>query len=377
MKIAWTAFVLDGGRTGIATYVFNMLQALSQIDRLNDYNILMPEGVQKLMPPLGQNFTQTITPAAIEKPLANIAWHNTVLPWQARGGRYDLIHIPSIRRIPLVKTCPIIATVHDMAVFNMPDKYDTARTIYHRHFLSRLIHRCDHIITVSNYTRGDIIRFTNYPEEQISVIYSGIDHTTFRPLPRIEAYEELHKRYGITDPFIVYVSRVEHPAKNHLNLIKAFELFKKRHPTSHRLVLAGPDWSGAEVVKAYARDSRYRDSIQFLGSIPREDIVRLYSACDFMAFPSLFEGFGFPLLEAMACGAPVICSKTTSLGELAQNFALTFDPKDPKAICSAMISIMEDSYRDSRVRKAKEYAATFDWHNAAREVLKVYASCAK
>lgn len=376
MRVAWTAFVLDGGNTGIATYILNTLQALSHTDHLNEYTILLPESSQKILPPLSPNFVVSTTSNIIEQPILNILWHNTVLPWRARNGGFDIIHIPSIRRIPLIKSCPVIATVHDMAPFNMPEKYDKARIFYHRHVLSRLIHRCDHIITVSQYTRGDIIRFTNYPEEKISVVYSGIDHHTFKPLPKKQAISELHRRYGITEPFIVYVSRIEHPGKNHLNLIKAFEMFKKRHPTPHKLVLAGPDWTGAEIVHSYARQSHYRESIQFLGAIPKEDIVKLYSTCDFMVFPSLFEGFGFPLLEAMACEAPVICSKTTSLGELAQNFAPTFDPTDPKAICSAMISILEDSYRDARVKKAKDYALTFNWSTTAQQVLKVYASCA-
>lgn len=372
MKIAWTAYVLDGGRTGIATYIFSLLKALSAVDRSNAYDILLSEGSQRLMPPLADNFRLVPSSNLIENPLVNIVWHNTALPLSTRREKYDLIHVPSFRRIPLVKSCPIIATVHDMAPHAMPDKYDAARIFYHRQILARLIHRCDHVITVSHYTKADIIRYTGYPENQITVIYSGIDRETFHPLPREEALAELQRRYKIHAPFIVYVSRVEHPAKNQLTLIKAFELFKQRHDTSHHLVLAGPPWSGHEVVDQYVRGSKLASSIHLLGSIPREDIVRLYSTCDFMAFSSLFEGFGFPLLEAMACGAPVICSNTTSLGELAKDYAKTFDPTDPEAICTAMESAASPQDRQAIVERGMTYASTFNWTNTANEVLGVY-----
>ncbi len=377
MKIGWTAFVLDGGRTGIATYILNCLKALSHIDSSNDYRVLIAKGSESLMPPLANNFQLVRYPDVTEHPIVNIAWHNSVLPWHARAEQLDLVHIPSMRRIPLIKGCHVIATIHDMAPFHMPDKYDPARIFYHRQVLSRLVHRCDHIITVSHYTKRDIVRFTGYPEERITVIYSGVDHHLFHPLPRDEALAELHRRYGIIPPFLVYVSRVEHPAKNHLMLIKAFEAFKKKHPNSHRLILAGPDWSGAETVKEYARDSHMADSIHFLGSIPTEDIVRLYSTCDFMAFPSLFEGFGFPLLEAMACRAPVMCSNTTSLGELAKDYAITFDPHDADAIYAAMVAAADHRGGAVAIDRAAAYAATFDWNNTAGEVLKVYQHCLK
>ncbi len=375
MKIAWTAFVLDQGRSGIGTYILKQLEALSVVDRDNSYEVLLPEGDEQLFTPLSPNFRFTSSPYIVGKPLVNIAWHNSVLAWKASTTPFDLLHIPSMRRIPLIKTCSIVATIHDMAPLAMRGKYDMARTFYHEQFQSRIVHRCDHIITVSHYTKEDIIRFTGYPEDKITVIYSGIDRTVFRPLAKEQALEELRQRYPIQAPFIVYVSRVEHPAKNHLNLIKAFELFKQREGNSYQLVLAGPDWPGADVVKQYARDSACHESIHFLGSIPRDDIVRLYSTCDFMVFPSLFEGFGFPLLEAMACGAPVICSNTTSLGELAKDYADTFDPTQPEEILQTLVKAAGYTDREVRINKGIAYAATFNWTSAARQVLKVYEQC--
>ncbi len=236
MKIAWTAFVLDKGRSGIGTYILNQIEGLATVDRSNAYEVLLPEGSERLFAPLPSNFRFYPLARLVEKPLVNIAWHNSILPLKA----FDLVHIPTMRRIPLVKTCPVVATIHDMAPLAMRGKYDPFRTFYHEHLQSRIAHRCDHIITVSHYTKKDIVRFTGYPEEKITVIYSGIDRTTFHPLVKEQALEELRQRYPIQAPFIVYVSRVEHPAKKSLNQIKAFELFKKRQGNAYQLVLPAP-----------------------------------------------------------------------------------------------------------------------------------------
>lgn len=374
MKLAWTAFVLDRGRSGIATYVLNMLQALGRVDTTNEYDVLLPTRDCWMLPNLPSHMRVVPSWPGVENPLVNIVWHHSMLPVQRWLKGYDLVHIPSVRRIPWVKSCPMVATVHDMAPVALAGKYDALRSFYHRQVLTRLIHRCDQIITVSHYTKRDMMRFTGYPEERIHVIYNGIDHRVFYPLPREAAAEALHERYGIRWPYIVYVSRVEHPGKNHLNLIKAFEQLKRRQPSDYRLVFAGPDWTGAEVVKEYAHNSAYGSEISFLGSVPREDVVRLYACSELMAFPSLFEGFGLPLLEAMSCGAPVICSNTTSLGEIAQDYAVTFDPTDPDAICEALVRVLDED-STQRIERGKAYAATFSWDRAAIDVLKVYNKC--
>jgi len=377
VRIAWTSYVLDQGRSGIATYIQSLLRALDQVSNEHEYDIWVARGSERYLPKLGPHMHLCHSAPIVEQPIMNILWHNLQLPFEAGRHNYDLVHVPSIRRIPLVKGCPLVATIHDLAVFSMPDKYSCLRVFYHKQILRRLVHRCDRIITVSNYTKSDIVKHTGYPEERIHVIYSGLDTNVYRPLEVSASREHLRETYGISKPMIVYVSRLEHPAKNHLRLIQAFEQFKRRHDSPLVLVLAGPDWNGAEVVKDYAAQSSVRDQIHFLGSIPRDDIVRLYSTCELMAFPSLFEGFGFPLLEALACGARVICSDCTSLSELARGYAETFDPYSVDEIAASLLSASERPFNEEERQRGIDYARSFQWKEAAKQVLSVYEQCGR
>lgn len=353
MKIGFSCFGLGGGKSGLSTYVRALLEAMQKQDKVDQFKLFQP------------------TPF-LEKPIVNILWHNFVLPFISKKEKLDLVHIPTIRRIPLIKGTKVIATVHDLAVFALPGKYDYLRRIYHHHFLSKLIHRCDHVIAVSHHTKADIVKYTGYPEEKITVIYSGIDHSLFRPVKdRQTAILQLQQKYGIDKPFFVYVSRIEHPGKNHLNMIKAFELFTKQYGGGYQLVLAGADWSGAEVVKQYASNSAVKDDIIFTGFAPTEDIVNFYSLCELMVFPSLYEGFGFPLLEALACGAKVASARTSSLEELGEGNVEFFDPLDPTDIASTMEKTLLLPWKKDGI----EYASQFTWKKCAREVLNTYQRC--
>jgi glycosyltransferase involved in cell wall biosynthesis len=176
----------------------------------------------------------------------SLAWHNTVL--HHASAAYDILHIPTARRIPLIKGTKVVATVHDLAAFSVEAKYDRARMFFNRNMIPRMIANADHVITVSEYSKQDIIRHTGYPEEQISVVHSGINKDLFQPVDVAEARDRLHVLHNLDKPFFVYVSRLEHPGKNHIRLIEAFERFKLENDSAHKLVLAGSDWQGAAFV---------------------------------------------------------------------------------------------------------------------------------
>ncbi len=374
MRIGFSSFVMDQGRSGIGTYIINLLKGLQDEDIRNQYDIFVDEVGGDLIPIKSSKFRILKYPVWMNNPLLNIPWHHLCLPFLEWKNGYDLVHIPTIRRIPLIKNCKMVATIHDMAPLIFPEKYGYLRHYYYSKILTYLVHRCDRIIAVSHNTKEDIMRFTGYPEEKIDVIYSGIDTTTYRPIEKKIAQEKLGEKYQIKTEFILYVSRLEHPGKNHVNLIKAFELFKKKNHTNHRLILVGADWNGAETIKRVTAESPVSNDILFLGFIQKEDVALLYNACDLMVFPSLYEGFGFPIIEAMACGAPVICSNNTSLGEIATGYAETFDPNNFEEICQSIEEGLRPSYKENVVNKCLTYASSFQWKETAKEVLRVYQS---
>ncbi|MCB1136347.1 MAG: glycosyltransferase family 4 protein [Chlamydiia bacterium] len=372
MKIGFSSFVLQGGRTGIAVYIIKLLEALQRVDLSNDYRIFVNSDEAHLLPAPSTHQQHCLSAAPLVKPLPNIVWHNTVLPYLMYKEELDLVHIPTLRRLPFVHKGKLVATIHDLSTLKISKKYGTARYLYHQHVLTRLLPMCDRLITVSHYTKQDLLDYTDIPADRIHVIHSGIDHQLYRPRRPDSCRERLREEFGIDKPFITYVSRIEHPAKNHMTLIRAFEQLKRRHPNGLQLVLAGADWNGASVVHDYVAQSSVCDSIHFLGFVSTETVVDLYNATECMVFPSYLEGFGFPVLEAMACGAPVACSNTSAMRELAEGRAVLFDPYSIDETASAIEKALDRNFRCRAQEEGPLYASQFNWDNSAKEVLKVY-----
>lgn len=377
MNIGFSSFVLQGGKTGVASYIVNLIQSLERVDQVNTYDVMLPESESALIPLHSPRFRKTTIPDRLCRPVPNILWHNMVLPGRSRREGYDLVHVPSYRRLPLRKGTRIVATVHDLATLHIDAKYDAARMFYNRRVVPSLIRRADHIITVSQYTADDIVNLVGYPRDRISVIYSGINQQSYFPVPAEEARARLVEKYRLEAPFIVFVSRVEHPAKNHVRLIQAFERLKAANPSDLKLVLAGADWNGAEAVKACAAVSPASRDIVFTGFVPLADLPFFYSACELMVYPSLFEGFGFPIVEALACGAPVICSNTSSMQEIAGDCVPKFNPISLEEIEGRMNEALRLGRTAERSAQGRAYAAGFRWERTAEQVIDVYRKVGK
>jgi len=352
MKIAIPLFILQGGQSGIATYT---LELLRHLPRSHEYHLFVPQNERYIVE--GRHIHEVAS--YIENPAINFFWTNLVFPWQET--KFDCIHYPCYRKLPLHFRIPTIATCHDIGPYLFPEKYGRSRHLYHRYVLPKRLAACSHIIAVSHATKKDLIEHLHIPEEQISVVYSGVDRKRFYPVPK----NELNERR----PYFVYVSRIEHPSKNHVRLIEAFEFFRNRNPDSeHELIFAGADWNGASIVKKRAALSPYSKDIHFFGFVSGKTVRELYSGAEAMVFASLFEGFGLPILEALACGTKVITSNTSSMKELADLAGLlTFDPFDPQNIANAMAEVLR--------RPTKSYdtfLSGFSWDKTAHEVVSIY-----
>lgn len=369
MRVGISCMALGKGHDGISTYLNELIASLGRVARDCDFTAIVPAPARRLLGDPPHNFEYQCVRKRLSSPTASLYWHMAVLPRLARSLRFDVFHAPSYRRIPFSLHCPVVATVHDLAPWSLPSKYDPLRTFYARQIVPALLRRCAHIIAVSRATQSDLERILAVPTERISMVYSGVNHRIFRPLQEKEAEQRLDIRFQPRGPFLLNVSRIEHPGKNHCRLIEAFDLLKGRG-LPHELVLVGKRWAGWEAVESRIRASPYRDKIHLLGEISTDQVVALYSLSDLVVHPSLFEGFGFPVVEAAACGTSSLCSDTSSLRELADCGSFpTFDPYDPEDMAKAIERSVEAQPDPEELHR---FAKTFAWERTAQQVLGVY-----
>ena len=244
---------------------------------------------------------------------------------------------------------------------------------YGRVIAKRLAQRQHEIIAISRNTASDIVRFFGVPGQRISVIHNGVDHERFRPGSKETAQRVIANQHGIDAPYFLYLARLEHPAKNHVRLIEAFNQFKKETGSPWHLVFGGSDWHGAEEIHQQIRNSPFRGHIHSLGFIPDDDLPTLYRAAECFVYPSLFEGFGLPPVEAMACGCPVISSARGSLAEVLGDAAIVVDPENIIQMKQELARVAGDAaLREHLNRTGLAHAQRFNWHDAAARTLEVY-----
>ncbi len=370
MKILYSAMPLDKGKSGISNYIFNTLEEMLK------YHKVTVIALQEDMPLLADRFPSAEyiqVSNLFAKPLVNMLWHLFVMPFTLDFSKYDFLFVPAANRRVICRS-PIfsVGTVHDFSQFHIKAKYDFLRMFYIRHVVPRFLHRFSAIVAVSKSTRNDTVSFCGIPEGRISVLYNGYDNRIYRAdIPREQ--EMIRAKFGIKSKYILYISRIEHPGKNHLNLIKAYELLDPRLSGEYELVFAGSMWSGAEKVREYAEKSKLKDRIIFTGFIEYKDMPQLYRCASLYAFPSFFEGFGIPLVEAMACAVPCICSDCSSLAEIAEGAALTFDPAAPGDIAKTMTRVLDDETLASQMSaKGLDKLKLFNWERHVKGIIEAY-----
>jgi exopolysaccharide biosynthesis WecB/TagA/CpsF family protein len=372
-KIFVSATAYDSGKSGISVYINHILNELSKEHRLevlafNEDIPLMPQS---------ENIKYQSVNRYLRNPVINMLWHLFILPWFVRWRKYDFILLPAGNR-RLFSFCRkfTIAVVHDLSQYHVDQKYDCFRMFYCKKILPFYLKSVNRIASVSQSTANDLQRFWKIPESRITVVYNGFDKEFFNT--HTVNSKIISEKYGINKKYILYVSRIEHPGKNHLNLIKAYEALPENLQDEYDLVLAGSLWAGAEPVKEYAEKSKVSENIKFTGFINHSELPAFYHGCSLYIFPSYFEGFGLSLVEAMACGIPTACSNSSSLGEIGKNAALLFDPHEINEISSTMENVLKNpDLRSELVNKGFEKIKTFDWKKHASELVNIYENSNK
>ena len=367
-KIFVSAMAYDSGKSGISVYINNVLRELAVKHKLEV--MALADDIELL--PQSENIKYLKVSPFLRKPVINMLWHLFILPWILPWKKHDFIFLPAANRRILQFTRKFtIAVVHDLSQYHVEHKYDFLRMFYCKKVLPFYLKRMNRVVAVSGSTADDLERFWDIPASRITVNHNGFDRERFNASP-VDSSEILTK-YKLEKKYILYISRIEHPGKNHLRLIKAYEALPEKLQNEYDLVLGGSFWPGSEAVKEYAEKSQVSKNIRFIGFVKNQDLPPLYHAASLYVFPSLFEGFGLSLLEAMACGVPVTCSETSSLGEIAGNVALLFDPEDIEQIRSSMQDILEKpELRKELIATAFEHLKLFDWKTHADELIMLY-----
>jgi glycosyltransferase involved in cell wall biosynthesis len=372
MKVLLSAGMIQGGRSGVGRYVIALGEALVREQAAVDLFIAGLDAERGLFPWLRDARWVSI-PARMAGGAANLWWHQVSLNRVLKRLQIDLVHIPSYRRMLWHCVVPQVATIHDCAPFILRDKYDLMRGFFGRVVVPVIARRVQRVIAVSETTAKDVRQWMKVPATQVTVVPNGIDHRMFYP-PDAAAIAEFRRRKNLQQPFFLYVARLEHPAKNHLRLIRAFEILATAGDFAGHLVLPGAPWHGSEVVEQAVAASAFRDRIRLEGFVDNADLPLWYAAAEALVFPSLMEGFGLPLLEAQACGSRIACADATSLPEVAGPAGILFNGLDEHSIAAAMTRLtkMDDAERGRLEDEGKAWAARFTWSAHASAAARIY-----
>lgn len=388
MHIAINGLFLQRLNTGTGQYVLRLLNALAAVDQANTYTVcLEPQGYRPLIP--GQN----VRFALMEGPFLSPSWRKlyveqVAFPLTCRRAGARVAHVPHFAP-PLVKACPTVVTIHDLITMLLPEYRRSPQVRAYNALIAVAARRADAIIADSLYTQRDITRILGIPGERIRVVYLAVDDR-FRPITRASDLSAVRQRYGLPEDYIFYIGGLNRH-KNVTTLLQAFAALRYRLPRPYSLAIAGrahadnpaiyPDLLklarelGLTVAEGTGRvqPEMARAEVQFLRFVPEEDKPFLYNAARLFVFPSLYEGFGLPPLEAMACGTPVVCSKAASLPEVVGDAALLVDPNSPVDLAQAMLAALTDeSLRATLRQRGLAQAARFSWEKTARETLRVF-----
>jgi glycosyltransferase involved in cell wall biosynthesis len=358
MKIGIDTFASSGGRSGVGVYLVQLLKRISPSGPR--FELFGWDFDRYVYADFAQH-CEYVSRCRFNGRTANTLWHLFRYPELARSRGYRACFFPAAhRRIPSKSPCPSIGTVHDMAAYWGTRKTRESLGLI-RMILPDALRHLDRVIAVSEFVKQELIDLVNVRESKIDVIPNGVDHAVFYPRPRNEESVVLIQPFSFRRPYILYASRIDHPVKNHVKLIEAFGIFKERTRYPHRLVLAGGDSSQADRVKLAAAASQYRNDIFFTGHFPSTSLPELYAGADFVVFPSMYEGFGLGVLEAMASGVPVACARAASLPEAAEHAALYFNPRDAEEMADRMVDLTNRDLARELRQKGLERARAFSW----------------
>ena len=364
MKIGLDARTIQGHFTGDSTYWRGLIEGLARSGSAHEFIIYLSESLPKPDLPESEN----IRPRFLCAPSSRV-WSAWTFPRALRTDAVDLAHVQYT--IPPVMPCPVVTTIHDVSFKRHPEFFSMKDRLILDAGVKRATHRAARIIAVSEYTKKEICELYKISPEKIAVVYSGAD-SQYKPINPKFAYQLARDKYDIGTAFVLTVGVIQ-PRKNLPRLLEGFSLFKAKGHIGHKLVIVGKYGWKESNLRMKITQLGLKDDVVLTGYVPYEDLPALYGAADVFVYPSVYEGFGLPVLEAMACGTPVITGNFSSLPEVVGDAGLMVDPHDPRAFAEAMEKVLTNEilHTDMSARSLSQ-AANFTWDNTARDMLAIY-----
>lgn len=352
--------------TGIGTYTYQLIYNLNLVDKINDYLLFLPNNSN--LDNLNSNFKFH---NVLQDTQENF-WEEVSLPNILKDENLNVYHVPQNGvGLPSHISSSAVITLHDIIPLRMPETVSDRYLKIFNNDMKKIIDKVQGIITVSNFSKDDIAKEFNYPKEKIFVTHLAAEDI-YKPLDKIQCKDFLKIKYSIHDNFILYVGGFS-PRKNIIGLIEAFSILKKIYKDSLKLVIVGKHGISYEKYKNRTIELGIKNDVLFPGFIPLNHMPIFYNASEMLAYPSFYEGFGLPPVEAMACGTPVVASNCTSIPEILGDSALLINPENIYEIKDAMFNVLTDldlklKLSEASLRKSKLYS----WNKTALDTLSAY-----
>src|SRR5262245_57728917 len=370
MRIAFDGTTLRPGRTGVGYYSEHLLRHLVCEHPDDEFVVVSNQAIDTTSP-----LPSRVEIASSAFRVPRLVWMQMFAPGALERLRPDVVHFTN-GMVPMVSRVPTVVTIHDMSLTLYPRYHPPRRVLLNRPFVDLAARRADAIITVSESAKDDITRIYKLSPERVHVVQEAAA-PSFRPVTDPAVLSRVREQYGLRDRFILSVGSIE-PRKNLPTLIEAFARRHRTKELPHQLVCAGPyGWLSGDLNERIDR-LRVSNAIRFTGYVPFDDLSALYTLAEMFVFPSIYEGFGLPIVEAMAAGTPVVTTRSGSLGEVAGDAAYYVDRLNPDALGDAMVQLSRDPVRRHELRtRGLLRARTFSWDRAARETHEVYQHVAE
>ncbi|HEX5226961.1 MAG TPA: glycosyltransferase family 1 protein, partial [Bryobacteraceae bacterium] len=365
MRFSVDAHAIAQHLTGNETYIRNLLNCFDVLDRESEFVAYVSRADAIAHVP--ERFQKKLVSG---NPFLRLGYD---LPRRVARDAPSLLHVQYTA--PLMCSAPVVVSVHDVSYLEHPEYFTSFRSRQLRLTVRRTLKSAASVLTPSEFSKKRILDAYGLADDKVVVLPNGVS-SVFRPVPREAAQRSMGASLPPV-PFILTVGDLQ-PRKNHLGLIAAFEDLVQAHPKlPHHLLVVGKDTWHTPAVRAAAKKSRVAERIHFTGFVDDEQLRRLYGSCDLFVYPSFYEGFGLPILEAMACGRAVACSNTSAMPEVADSAALLFDPTSRQQLVYAMRDLLlNPELRQRMERLGTQRAAMFSWSRSAARTLEVYYAVA-